>query len=445
MLPPKVASLYEEILAQGTAGTERFYDALRKRGIEPIPDPGRNSIDLYASNPLIVHGTIVQKMTEDANRFCEVLRDVVPDAASLMARAPEVLQQNYASFDVATQIIESLRRAHPLTMLDGFLVETDDGLCPQYLEWQTAGSYLTLGRWVIQCAATAWPEIHRYSTLTAWPGLTLEKFSAQLRSYYLHGIEDDPRQGVILDYCPHHQVTRREFYAIQELTGGSEHGMGILDPREVVISNGRPHYHRDGKLIPIARAYSRLVYSEMLRILSETTPAEQVSITKFFGDANHVTWINHPLHFFYGLKADLPDFWSRRLSSSIPECRLISSDFIESQLKSCGPDHALDGFVMKPKDLQSGLNVILNPSVSELRDGWILQKQIHAAECHPTLFGMRTPEIRIMCLPGTSGKLITGLVFTRVKSPEVFLSGAGHTAQLNIPGTGEGYAIVVYD
>jgi len=445
MLPPKVASLYEEILAQGTLGTERFYDALRKRGIEPFPDPTRNAIDLYASNPVILHGNIVQKMTEDANRFCEFLRETVPDAQSLMARAPQALQQSFASIDVAEQIIASLRSTHPLTMLDGFLVETDEGLFPQYLEWQTAGSYLTLGRWVLECAATAWPEIHRYSSLTAWPGLTLEKFSAQLRAYYLQGIEDDPRQGVILDYSPHQQVTRREFYAIQELTGGSARGMGILDPREIVIHNGRPHYHRGGKLIPIARAYSRLVYLEMLRILSETNSAEQRSITKFFGDADHISWINHPLHFFYGSKADLPDFWLRRLSSAIPECRLISSEFIESQIKSYGPDHRLDGFVMKPKDMQSGLHVSLNPQVSQLQEGWILQKQIHPAACHQTLYGLRTPEIRIMCLPSAEGKLITGLVFTRVRSPEVFLTGAGYTAQLNIPGTGEGYAIVVYD
>jgi hypothetical protein len=445
MLPPKIASLYEEILAQGTSGTERFYDELRKRGIEPTPDPTQNLVDLYAPNPVILHGSIVQKMTEDANQFCEVLRETVPDASSLMARAPAVLQQNYASIEVAEQIIASLRRAHPLTMLDGFLVETENGLSPEYLEWQTAGAYLTLGRWVLECAALAWPNIHRYSSLTAWPGLTLEKFSAQLRAYYLDGIEDDPRQGVILDYCPHQQVTRREFYAIQELTGGSANGMGILDPREIVMADGRPHYHRDGKLIPIARAYSRLVYSEMIQILSQTTSAEFNIIRNFFGDGTHVSWINHPLHFFYGSKADFPDFWLRRLSSLIPECRLINSEFIKTQFESFGPDHQLNGFVMKPKDLQGGLDVILNPLVSQLQDGWILQKQIHAAACHPTLYGMRTPEIRIMCLPDSTGKLITGLVFTRVKSPEVFFSGAGYTAQLNIPGTGEGYAIVVYD
>jgi hypothetical protein len=444
MLPQKVSALYKEILSHGEAGMQRFYDALRKRGIEPVPDPARNLVDLYASNPVILHGTIVQTMTEDVNRFCEILRETIPDADSLMARAPEVVQENYASQDVAEKIITALRHAHPLAMLDGFLVETERGLSPEYLEWQTAGSYLTLGRWVLECAAATWPEILRYSSLTAWPGLTLEKFSAELRAYYLQGIEDDPRQGVILDYSPHQQVTRREFYAIQELTGGPEHGMGILDPREVTIANHRPHYQRDGKLIPIARAYSRMVYSEMVQVLSEATAAERVSIRQFFGDAN-VSWICHPLHFFYGAKADLCDFWLGGLSSSIPECKLITSEFIAMQTKSYGADHQLHGFVMKPKDLQSGLHVTLNPLISQLQTGWILQKEIHAAACHPTLFGMRTPEIRVMCLPDHSGKLITGLVFTRVKSPEVFLSGAGHTANLNIPGTGEGYAIVVYD
>ena len=35
-------------------------------------------------------------------------------------------------------------------------METEKGLSPEYLEWQTAGAYLTLGRWVLnapQCVA----------------------------------------------------------------------------------------------------------------------------------------------------------------------------------------------------------------------------------------------------------------------------------------------------
>ena len=47
-----------------------------------------------------------------------------------------------------------------------------------------------------------------------------------------------------------------------------------------------------------------------------------------------------------------------------------------------------------------------------------------------------------MCLPDDGGTLIGGLIITRVKAPDVFLSNAGHTSRLNIPGTGEGYGVV---
>jgi hypothetical protein len=82
--------------------------------------------------------------------------------------------------------------------------------------------------------------------------------------------------------------------------------------------------------------------------------------------------------------------------------------------------------------------------VEALRPGWILQQRIEPAACHPTLYGPCTPEVRVMCLPDAEGRLMAGLIFNRVKAPGVFLSNAGHTAQLNIPGTGEGYGIVVY-
>jgi hypothetical protein len=318
-------------------------------------------------------------------------------------------------------------------------------LTPAYIEWQTVGAYLTLGCLAVEAAAEAWPEIREYSTLTAWPSLTLAKLSDRLRAIYTEGIEDDPRQGVVVDYRPHQQVTRREFYAIQDLTGGKSHGLGIVDPREIVIIDSRPHYGRDNQFIPIRRAYSRLVYSELMVLENETTPIELKNIRKFFQDAEHVNWINHLLHFFYGSKADFPDFWEQKLSPALPECFHVTPEFIRVQVERWGPQHRLHGYVQKPPNLQSGKEVQLEPDVSELHPGWILQRQIHAAACHPTLFGPRAPEVRIMCLPDETGQLMAGLIFNRVKAPQVFLSSAGHTARLNIPGTGEGYGIVVYE
>lgn len=87
----------------------------------------------------------------------------------------------------------------------------------------------------------------------------------------------------------------------------------------------------------------------------------------------------------------------------------------------------------------------IDPRVGDLRPGWVLQREIIPAACHATWHGVRTPEVRVMCLPDTDGRSMAGMVFTRVKAPDVFLSNAGHTARLGIPGTGEGYGVVVFE
>lgn len=445
LLPPIVRELYRRILEHGTAGVQRYYDALRRRGIEPVPDPSRGVMDLYAPNPVIVGGEIIRLMTADANRFCAALRASVSDAQTLLNRAPAAIAQDYASLEVAQQILDSLRAAHPLTSLDAFLVEREGTLQPAYIEWQTVGTYLTLGRWVVQSVASAWPEVKSYSSLTAWPHLSLEDLTERLRTFYLAGIEDDPRQGVVVDYLPHQQPTCREFYAIRELTGGVEQGMGIIDPREIVRRERTFYYRRQDTWVPIRRVYSRLVYSDIVRLESESSSDQLRTIHRFFQEAEQMTWINHPLHFFYGSKADFADFHQSNLSPFLPATERITVELIKRQFSQRHGEDRLVGFVLKPPDLQSGKDVTLDPRISDLKPGWILQRQIHPAACHATLHGPRTPEIRIMCLPDEQGQLIAGLMFNRVKAAEVFLSNAGHTAKLNIPGTGEGYGIVVYE
>ena len=445
MHPPRVQALYDAILGHGPEGVERFRAAMRARGVPPFPDPERNYRNLYAPNPVIVSGSIVDTMTADANAFCDVLRELVATPEDLLRRVPGTVRDEFASPEAAGQILADARRAHPLICLDAFLVETADGLEPAYLEWQTVGTYATLGRWVVECAAAAWPEIREYSTLTATRGMALDQLSERLRALYLEGIADDPRQGIVVDYLPHTQPTRMEFYAIQELTGGPERGMGIVDPREIVLMGGRPHYRRDGVSIPIRRVYSRLVYSDLLALLDETRQDETIGVRRMCQSGDLVTWISHPLHFFYGSKADFPELYARGLSTALPECVQITDEFVREQAGRLGLDGRLEGYVQKPTDAQGGKAVQRDPLVADLHPRWILQRVIPAAACHPTLAGPRTPEVRVMGIPDESGKLITALIFTRVKAPDVFISNAGYTAKLGIPGTGEGYGIVVFD
>ncbi|HZG68418.1 MAG TPA: hypothetical protein VEZ12_16870, partial [Herpetosiphonaceae bacterium] len=306
MHTPAIEALYQSILDHGQAGSDRYYAALRARGIDPVPDIGRGSRNLYAPNPVLVPGKLVDAIAADARAFCAVLRAEVADGPALLARAPIMVREHFASPDVADVIAADLGRADPLLSMDCFLVETGDGLDRAYIEWQTVGSYLSVGLRVMECQATSWPELADHSSLTARHDVTLDQLGEQLRALYTAGIEDDPRQGVVLDYEPHVQPTRQEFYAIQALTGGAEHGMGVIDPRAICLRDGCPYYRRDGQWIQIRRVYARLVFSDMLRLLQEATAEERVAMRALFQEAEDVTWINHPLHFFYGSKADFP-------------------------------------------------------------------------------------------------------------------------------------------
>jgi hypothetical protein len=433
--------LYDLILADGQAGSDRFYAALRARGIAPTPNPARNEQNLYAPNPALLGAAVVQAMTRDANIFCRALREQTPDAASLLARAPQHVARHYASSALADRLLADHRQANPLVCLDAFLVEGPAGLEPAYLEWQTVGTYVTMGMLMVEAAAEAWPAIANHSSLTAWPGLTLAGLAEHLRALYTAGIEDDPRTGVVVDYRPDLAATRREFQAIQELTGGDQRGLGIIDARELLEREGGFHYRRAGQLIPIRRVYSRLVYTDLLLLEREASADQLATIRRFYQSDQH-SWISHLLHFFYGSKADFPGFWAQGLSPHLPETRVVTPELIAEWRERAGGG-PLIGYVQKPLNAQSGRDVVLYPTADQLTAGAILQREIVPAACHRTLWGARTPEIRIMATPGADGELITGLVYNRIKSPDVFLSNAGSLARGSIPGTGEGFGIVV--
>jgi hypothetical protein len=437
----QVADLYESILALGPAGTETFYACLRQHGIQPTVHMAG---ELFVSNPVLIPGYIIDWMTEDLNRFAAYRRDATRDGADLLALLPPEIRAGFASEEVADALWRRLQVEPPLASLDAFLVETPDGMMPSYVEWQTVGTYITLARWILRCAQSAWPPLAASPTGTGeWDLATLDK---RLAALYLKGIEDDPRQGVILDYKPLEQKSRREFMAIQELTGGPTRGWGIIDPREVVFQtpvgavSARPAYRRDGALLPIRRAYTRLVHSDIVgSLVPECSSAELKTLHRFFGEAE-IDWIGHPIHFYYGTKADFVEFHRASLSPSIPPTWLVTDELL-TEFRRAGRDPLLN-LVYKPTLGNSGQAVELNPPLSKAEVGGLLQEQIHPVAYHRTRFGPRVPEIRIMGIPN-GGRLTAGAIYNRVMPPDAFKSNASAVAQLNVPGTGEGFGFVV--
>ncbi|MFT7620400.1 MAG: hypothetical protein ACI97A_004057 [Planctomycetota bacterium] len=435
------ARVYESVLSHGQEGIDRYYAELRTIGITPTPQeqPGF----LFAPNPVVLPRAIVETITRDLQDFCAARLRETPDAETLISTMPSALRPMFGQPEIATRILQDLHDTPPNACLDCFLTETSEGLKPAYLEWQTFPAYYVTAVHCLEAINRAYPGISEAGGFfSPIRGETLVELRNRVRRSLLKGIEDDPRQGVIVDFEPEHQETAFEFHLQVAMSGGLKNGLGVIDPREVIYQDGRPHYKREGQMIPIRSVFSRLVHGDIeSRLLPALSAAETETLTRFFNETEHVAWRVHPLHFLYGTKGDFPRFHEQSLSKFIPACETISPETIQKFRDE--NITKLQGKVQKPIEGHGGRDVVENPAVDELEVGALLQDRIHPASHHQTLHGDMTPEIRIMAIPDDDGRLVCTSVFTRVKGPHEFRSNAGAIAARDIPGTGEGYALIV--
>ena len=90
-----------------------------------------------------------------------------------------------------------------------------------------------------------------------------------------------------------------------------------------------------------------------------------------------------------------------------------------------------------------GQAVEADPPLAALEVGGLLQERIAPAACHPTLYGLRTPEVRLMAIP--DGRRLAGAaLFTRVMALDAFKSNAGAIVAQGVADMGEGYAFTVW-
>ena len=440
--PSRIDRVYDSILAQGDAGREAYYAGLRRAGIAATP--ADEAGQLYAPNPVLVPRSLVDRMRRDLDSFLRWRLEDLRDADDLLAASPPLIREQFADRELAQRLFEGLQRRHPLACLDAYLVETEEGLDRAYLEWQTAPGYYGVGLASLEASAAAFPQaLDQSAALFAEQGWDAADVRRLLRELLVcEGA--DARSSVLIDVEPESQETRREFFALQALTGGSAEGIGIVDPRALFYDESRLSYRRDGKTIPVTRIMSRLVHDDIVqRLLPILNVEERETLARVFRDLN-VDWLVHPLHFFYGSKRDFPAFRERGGSAvGLPPCELVDEELIES-LKREGRAR-MEGRVQKPVEGSGGAAVIAEPRLEDLCPGSLLQDMIKPASCHRTLAGRREPELRIMGIPRADGGIATPIVFSRVKAPREFRSNAGVTARAEVAGTGEGYAWIVDD
>jgi len=431
--------IYDIILSKPEAGYQTYYEALRAMGIAPTPSEQEGN--LYAPNPVIVPGRIIEAMMGDLVAFLDARKSALRDEADWLSLLPTEEAEVFGSADVAAKLLESMGGQFPFAVLDAYLIEGKSGeLDRSYLEWQSFPAYSALGLDITEVLFRLHPDVEAAGAKAhPDPSWSLRRLRDNLRTALLGEAVDDPRCAVILDIEPEDQATLDEFLACQRLTGGERDGMGIIDPRSISYRDGVPHYLRDGTWIPVKAAMSRLVHDDVTKnLLPQLSAADKANLTALFGDTS-VDWRVHPLHFHLGSKRDFPAFFAAGLSAALAPCHEIDEDLI-SRFRDQG-SHA-HGWVQKPIDGCSGRAVTPNPKVDELTPGCLLQRTILPAACHRTPWGPREPEVRVMGVPTPEGGLVCTAVYTRVKAPDSFHSNAGRTAATGSPGSGEGFALI---
>ncbi|MGE3276603.1 MAG: hypothetical protein AB7O67_15930 [Vicinamibacterales bacterium] len=259
--------------------------------------------------------------------------------------------------------------------VDFGLVRDDDGrLHPKLVELQAFPSLyafqLALG------AAYRSTYALEPSLAPAFGGLDAAAASTLVRDVLVGS--HDPEQVVLMEIAPETQKTRPDFILTEELWG-----VRTVDARGVIVSNGRLHYERDGRLVPITRVYNRVIPDELERTGFEL-PFD-------YRDDYGVDWGGHPGWYFRVSKISIP----RLAHTSVPRTWFLH----EVDELPLPPDR----LILKPLFSFAGGGIVFGPDertiaaiAPEARRGFILQERMAFAPAVETPDGGTQAEIRVM-------------------------------------------------
>jgi len=188
----------------------------------------------------------------------------------------------------------------------------------------------------------------------------------------------DPAEVVLMEIDPIHQKTRPDFAVTEQLWG-----VRAVDVADIVKEGQRLFYRRDGRLVPIARVYNRVIPDE-LQHKHTTLPFD-------YRDELDVEWAGGPDWFFRLSKFSIPWFshpW-------VPETYYLH------QMSDWPADRA--AWLLKPLFSFAGGGIIFAPTDEQLgaipeadRHLYVLQRRVTFTPVIETPFGPTKAEIRIM-------------------------------------------------
>jgi hypothetical protein len=227
--------------------------------------------------------------------------------------------------------------------------------------------------------------------------------------------EHDPAAVVLLEIEPHKQKTRVDFYLTQEILG-----IEIVCLSELVQTEKKLFYNKNGKKIEIKRIYNRIIFDDMQ---ANTNFTYNINL---FEDLA-VEWVSHPNWFYQISKFSLPFL----KHAFVPETQFLS------QLKEIPTN--LDDYVLKPLFSFAGAGVIFDVKELDIKaikdpENWVLQKKVTYAAAVSTPEGGVKCEIRMMYLwPDMDEKPTLAISLTRLSRGKMI--GVNFNKDLNWVGS----------
>jgi hypothetical protein len=257
--------------------------------------------------------------------------------------------------------------------VDFGLVETPNGLEGRLVELQ---AFPSLYGFQVAMAEAA---IEAYGLTGVTPyigGLTAEAYLTTMRAAMVGN--HDPAEVVLLEIDPRHQKTYPDFAVTEQMWG-----VRPVDVRSVVREGRRLFYEHDGRRIPIARVYNRVIPDE----LAQKRPALAVD----FRDDLDLEWCGGPDWFFRVSKFSMP--WLRH--PWVPRTLFLD------QVDTLPSDR--DRWLLKPLFSFAGGGIIFAPTDAQIaaipsaeRRHFILQERVDFTPTVATPDGLTKAEIRIM-------------------------------------------------
>ena len=193
---------------------------------------------------------------------------------------------------------------------------------------------------------------------------------------------DQGAHTILLEIQPYEQKTRLDLLLTEAWLN-----VPIVCLSEIFLKGKTLFYQKNGNECKIERIYNRVVYDELMQQVPNF-----IAQFNLLEQAENISWVNHPHHFFRISKYILPLL----KHPAIAEAYLLS-DWKNNQA-ILGLD--LSAYICKPLFSFGGQGVMLNPTIATLTEindpeNWVLQKKVMYAKVIETPSGPSKAEIRL--------------------------------------------------